>query len=96
MEEESDAEIGKSSKLVWETHLPIRVRLADEDLACPEKAPDLYLTVSRQQYLYYLMEKIIPFWRHLIPPSGSRTPWLEYGSLPLKWYVCILLCVLLH
>eukprot|EP00890_Picochlorum_soloecismus_P004206 jgi/Picsp_1/4787/NSC_02155-R1_autophagy protein 5 len=87
MEERGVAEMKKSacSKLVWETRLPIRVRLSDEDLACPEKAPDLYLTVSRQQYLYSLMEKIIPFWRHVIPPSGSRTPWLEYGSLPLKW-----------
>lgn len=70
----------------------MRVCLFEGDNGSIDHVPDVYMSVSRQEYVYQtVFERAIPLWRHVLPSSASRTPWLEYGMLPLKWCVMFLL-----
>lgn len=64
----------------------VRICLFEGDNGSIDQVSDVYVSVSRHEYLYQtVFEKVIPLWRHVLPSSASRTPWLEYGMLPLKW-----------
>lgn len=64
----------------------VRICLFEGDNGSIDQVPDVYVSVSRHEYLYQtVFEKVIPLWRHVLPSSASRTPWLECGMLPLKW-----------
>ncbi|KAI8110977.1 hypothetical protein M9434_004551 [Picochlorum sp. BPE23] len=73
-------------RLLWETKIVVRICLFEGDNGSIDQVPDVYVSVSRHEYLYQtVFEKVIPLWRHVLPSSASRTPWLECGMLPLKW-----------
>lgn len=87
----ADTVDGEILRQVWDTQLPICVRLAAHELVTYQEPEPLYMLASRMSYFPLFADKLIRHFRRFIlatAQSGADL-WLEYNGIPLKSHLPI-------
>uniref|UniRef100_A0A6B2LDT3 Autophagy protein 5 n=1 Tax=Arcella intermedia TaxID=1963864 RepID=A0A6B2LDT3_9EUKA len=72
---------------VWEGVVPLTIKLANNDVASPEKPPSYYLCIPRYSYITMASSAIRKYFAEFVSPSVVNDEiWFDVGGIALKWH----------